>query len=465
MVIDPKTFIKRASILMLVLFCSGCATYYQVNEDFNAHFEQGQLELANKVLNQKKKQAKKKARFLYFANKGVVESMLGNYDTSNYWFERAYIFGEDYKKKAGNVAASFLVNPNTIIYPGEDHEHLLLLYYKAINYLKLGDAEAALVECRRLNNRLSELSDKYRSDNKYREDAFIHNLMGIIYDANKDYNNAFIAYRNALEIYQGVYLEMFGVDVPDQLKKDLIRTASLMGFKQEEEFYRNEFWMNDYTFDNPEAELVFFWHNGLGPVKDEWSANFTTGGFAGGFYTFTDQNGNVHTVACTQAQANQLSDLSFVRIAIPTYLERPPIFDQGSLTTNSMEYNLELAENVNLIAKKTLDERMAGEIGKAILRLAIKKVVENQVSKEDQTIGFLVSIFNAASEKADTRNWQTVPYAIHYARVPLTEGENKVELRMSGLDGTNTEQFSFDARSGETVFHTYQSLESLPLGN
>ena len=32
--------------------------------------------------------------------------------------------------------------------------------------------------------------------------------------------------------------------------------------------------MNDYKVSGPDADLVFFWHNGLGPVKDEWSINF-----------------------------------------------------------------------------------------------------------------------------------------------------------------------------------------------
>src|SRR5690606_26879271 len=90
-----------------------------------------------------------------------------------------------------------------------------------------------LVECKRMNIRLNQLSDKYKSDNKYKRDAFIHLLMGIIYDANKDYNNAFIAYRNALEVYQTDYQKMFNLGPPEQLKQDLLRTAYLSGFNEE----------------------------------------------------------------------------------------------------------------------------------------------------------------------------------------------------------------------------------------
>ena len=76
---------------------------------------------------------------------------------------------------------------------------------------------------------------------------------------------------------------------------------------------------------------------------------------------------------CTAVQANQLSSLSVVRIAFPKYNERPPVFHAGYVTTGGKQYTLELAENVNLIAQKTLQERMAAEVTKGILRFALKK--------------------------------------------------------------------------------------------
>ena len=35
-----------------------------------------------------------------------------------------------------------------------------------------------------------------------------------------------------------------------------------------------KFEMHDYKESRQDADLIFFWHNGLGPVKDEWSINF-----------------------------------------------------------------------------------------------------------------------------------------------------------------------------------------------
>jgi len=451
------------NIVFLLLFTS-CASFYELNYEFNKNFEEGNLEAAQTVLEQNKKAERSKARFLYYANRGVISHLLGNYEESNNWLEQAYIFGEDHRKNYLNLAGSYFLNPNLIVYPGEDHEHLMLLYYKSLNYLKMGELDKALVECRRLNNRLFELGDKYISENKYQKDAFIHNLMGIIYDASGDYNNAFIAFRNSLEIYENEYSEMFSVSAPEQLKDDLMRTASLAGFPEELETYEQKFGYEYESTNSDGGELVFFWHNGLIPIKDEWSATFVAIDGGGGqvffqnedlglsFPFFYDLDGDDDNV--------RLRDLSGIRIAFPKYVEREPYFNYGDLEVNGSYYTLEKAEDLNAIAFKTLNERKLEELGKGLLRVALKKALEKQVRKESETLGFLVGVINLASEQADTRNWQTLPHSIHYTRVPLKEGENTVEIYTDGPRSEASEMFTFTGKKGVTQFHSYQSLES-----
>ena len=451
-------------ILMIVLLgLSGCASFYELNYEFNKSFEQGKIEEAAHLLDQNKKASKSKTRFLYYANQGVVEHLLGNYQESNNWLEQAYIFGEDYHNNYLNFAASYFLNPNLIVYPGEDHEHLMLLYYKALNFLKMEDYESALVECRRLNQRLYELGDKYILENKYQKDAFVHNLMGIIYDAAGDYNNAFIAYRNSLEIYQNEYAEMFGLSVPDQLKKDLLRTASLAGFPEDLDRYSEEFEM-EYDATVPAGgDLIFFWHNGLAPIKDEWSINFVAVRGDGGqvFFQNEEYGLNFPFFYDTNESGNaSITDLTGTRVAFPKYVEREPYFNSARLETGSQVHPLEMAEDINAIAFKTLRERMLEELGKGLLRVALKKTVEKQVRKENETLGFLVGIVNFASEQADTRNWQTIPHSIHYTRVPLKEGENRIELVTEGSRSEETQVFTFDGVKGKTQFQSYQSLQS-----
>ena len=474
-----KLHTVRSSIL--IVLCSfvplSCATYYQVNQEFNQYFEQGNLESALKVLDHNKKVGRKKSQFLYFANQGVVNAMQGNLEESNDWFEKAYLFGEDYQKNYADIAASFLVNPNQIVYKGEDHEQLLLLYYKALNFLKLKDYESALVECRRLINRLNELSDKYNSDNKYRQDAFVHNLMGIIFEASGDINNAFVAYRNAYNIYKDEYHQLFGMTAPDQLKVDLLRSAYENGYLTDLDFYEKETGMKYQP--GAKQELVFFWHNGLGPVKDEWSINFTTVDGGNGMVTFVnEQYGmNFPFAVGDPSRKGELVDLRFFRVAFPKYVERKLYYKKGVILSGKSTFQLDLAEDVNAIAFKTLQERMTQELAKGLLRAAVKKTVEMAVrgeqnddekksksQKEEEAfregLSLLIGAINAVTEKADTRNWQTIPHSIYYTRVPMEVGQNEVVLQTNAVTGGKDQvNFTFDAKAGETIFHSYQSLE------
>ena len=208
--------IRIKTYILLLVLLSGCSlpTFYEKMYTFNKSVSDGNLEAAEEMLvKNADKLEKGKLQFLFYVNSGMVLSMQGRFKESNEYFEKADLFVEDFKKKALEEGAALLLNPNISTYRGEDHEILMINYYKAVNYLQMGDNENALVEARRMDLRLQALSQKYKSDKKYQKDAFIHLLMGIVYDASGEYNNAFIAYRNALAIYEHEYTSMFNAEL------------------------------------------------------------------------------------------------------------------------------------------------------------------------------------------------------------------------------------------------------------
>jgi len=447
----------------------GCATYYQSTLDFQEHFVKGELEQANQTLDKNKKARKGKNRLLYFLQKGVVLQMLGEFEESNTYFERAYIFSEDYRQNYAEQAAALLINPSAKPYLGEDHELVLIHYYKALNYLQMEQYEEALVECRRINNKLNELNDRYENrKNRYKRDAFAMNLMGIVYEASGDINNAFIAYRNAYDAYVEDYNEYFETDAPNQLKTDLLRAAHLNGFTEELERFEQKFSMQYQPRESEGGELIFFWHNGLGPIKSEWSLNFFIVKGQGGVVVFANEELGLSfpfPLAVVGEGSGGLGDLKFIRVAFPKYMERKPYNQSAELTLGNTTYKLERAENINRIAFTTLDDRMVREFANSLLRLALKQVAEGQTRKLNQNLGALLSVINAVSEKADTRNWQTLPYEISYARVPLKKGSNNITLTTysSRMNRQGSENFEFKAESGETIFHIFHSLDSIPV--
>jgi len=463
----PTCTLRKILTIIILTVSVGCASYYQQNIVFHRYFSDGEMEEAAKVLDSNEPGKNDKSRLLYLLQKGVVLQMLGDYEESNRFFEEAYIYTEDIQKNYTDEAISLLTNPMVVSYKGEDFERVHIHYYKAMNYLMMRKFEEALVECRRINIALNELEVRYGTGKiRYKRDAFALNLMGIIFEASGEINNAFISYRNAYEAYTQDYERYYGVGPPMQLKKDLLRSAYLNGFRKELEFYEKEFGLKYSHEVSDGGELIFFWKNGLGPVKDEWSINFVIVKGKGGMVTFVNEGMGLSfpfKFGGTSKKGASLGDLKVVRVAFPKYRERIPVCSSAEIVAADKTYPLELAQNINEIAFKNLEDRMVRELGKSLLRLAVKQATEELARKKNEVLGTVISLLTAASEKADTRNWQTLPYSISYARVPLEKGENTVELISRSSRNQTESSFEFDmtAGKGKTVFSMYHNLETM----
>ncbi len=458
-----KAFVVAIGFLAMILSLSGCRTYYQKQQDFHRHFESGNIVAAAGELEDDSRADRRRNRLLYLMNQGVVEQMLGNYQKSNEYLEQAYVLGEDYHNDLTNTALTLLVNPKVTDYKGEPFELLMIHYYKAMNFIQLGDMDAALVECRRLNIKLNALEDRYEGDNRYRRDAFIHNLMGIIYDASGEYNNAFIAYRNALNIYEEDYKPLYGIGPPEQLKADLLRAAYRTGFHDQVDFYEKRFGMDFHPAMALEAggDLVFFWQNGLGPVKTEKSLNFTlVRGQGGSMHFVNNEAGLSFPVSSSQRErTGSLGDLRVVRVAFPEYTQRQPVYHSALLRSGDHTVPFHLAQDINAIAFQAMDDRMFKEMGTALLRLALREATEQRIRKEDENIGALFGLLGAVSEQADTRNWQTLPHSILYTRIQLPEGPHTLELELQRPDGSTAQTVSLDTtiKDGQTSFVNFHT--------
>ncbi len=447
--------------ILLVLILSNCATYYQKNYELQSYITQGNFNDAEKLLNKDRKSESGINRVLYYFNQGVVNFMLGNYEESNSYFNKADLYNEDFRVNYANEALALISNPMIKPYKPEDFEVIMVHYYKSLNYLMQNNFEDALVECRRINIVLHQLNDKYKNTkNKYSDDAFAHNLMGMIYDASGDKNNAFIAYRNAYETYENNYKTLYNLHSPVQLKKDLVRAAYQAGLSQEYEKYSSLFDLQYNADENPDGSLIFLWMNGFGPVKSEWSINFTNAGYNNGWVTFINDeyglNFPVYIGNRNKNEQNAFKNLSFLRIAFPKYVERKPTFYQAAIISDSIKYSLELSEDINAIAFQSLKDRMIRELSNGIARLVTKKALESLANTENRNLGTIVSIVNAMTEKADTRNWQSLPYSIHYSRIPLKTGINNVKLCINGTQ--ETENLQFNINNKQTIFFTYHQL-------
>jgi len=131
-------------------------------------------------------------------------------------------------------------------------------------------------------------------------------------------------------------------------------------------------------------------------------------------------------------------------VAFPKYQEQPAYYTDATITANNTQYSFEKAENINDLAFATLKERFVKEMAKSLTRLAIKKLAEaaarpkkdDKKKDEKEAMATAIQIFSLVSEKADTRNWQSLPHTIWYTRIPLQQGVNVLQLNLTSQDPT-----------------------------
>src|SRR5690606_31690146 len=118
-------------------------------------------------------------------------------------------------------------------------------------------------------------------------------------------------------------------------------------------------------------------------------------------------------------------DLKVIRVAFPKFVERVPVYNKATVAINGQTAQLQLAQDINAIAFSNLKDRMLNEMAEALLRLALKQATEIALRQQNEELGFAMGLVNAITEKADTRNWQTLPHDIYYQRLSLPPGEHR----------------------------------------
>ena len=494
------TSVKAVPVLLLIALQS-CGTYNSKTSEIENDLLNGNFDNAIVNIDKNKFLKKDRNKLLYLLEKGKLEHLKGNYEASNNLLEQAYIMIDDkIKTNVGQAIAGKFTNPMAEPYKGEDFEKVTIHYYKALNYFQLGMPDEALVEAKRINIKLLEFNEKYSENkNKYTEDAFSQILQGILYESTGDINNAFIAYRNAEGIFSKDGGRFFGVAMPEQLKQDLLRTSRQLGFIQEHNDYRKKFGIDpdpvtakkeapkkgkgknkkedekpapEPIAPMPTGEAVVFWENGLSPAKDQ--IVITASGGSGIFYGSYMDGDQMEEILIPIPVGTDIGSIN--AIAIPKYRKRENYYTKAAIVVNDKEQQFELGQDFYPIAKQCLKDRMLRETINLVLRFATKKAGSAFLGAlAEQALGSTAGevtklgadAAGAATEKADTRNWQSLPATISYARVPLKEGDNKFILRKYGPQGIDTDTLTIPYKRGLQIVNYFDlgRTQIIPVNN
>ncbi len=399
-------------LLAQALLVSACASYQtEVRETFDL-MRSGRPAKAAEAI---KPKAEKESddQIVYLFEYGTALQQAKQYQESNQAFLKAEDLTDikDYHS-ISRVSGSVLVNEGMVQYKGEDYEKVYLNAMLAINFLALGDREAAQVETRKLNEKLYKY--KFEAKRDYNQDPFAFYLSAMIWESNRQWDDAYIDYKKAYELKPGL----------PYLKQDLLRLARL---SQRYDDLRK--WRREFPDIKPEdlkgkGEVVLILQQGWAPKKYP-HPEFPRIPKLFPIYSFT-----------------QAADL---------------------VVDDQIRERSQKITSVADVAIKTLDDAYSGLVAKRAAGLVTKAVVSDQLRQKNELLGQLAWIGLNIADRADLRQWTTLPESFQVAKVSLKPGKYKIHaegVSDSGQpSGERSDVIEIEIKSGQTVFIPWRTLK------
>lgn len=387
---------------------------------------------------------------LYLLERGYLEYEAGHYEASNTAFDAAELRSADlYTKSVTNEIASLITSDKVLPYRSYPYELVMIQYYRALNYLALGQHEDALVEARKANQRLTELADEKEDKNTYRDDAFLQYFTGLLYEDAGEWNDAAVAYRDAYEGY-GHYTSLFGAAMPPTLPADLYRALGRIGADDEaKKLAEDNTDLSDQAMRGRDDNVVVFVEFGFAPFFEPVDIVLP-------IFDEKDDEKYKDCDDCEEKYAGVLvhrygSDIyaysgsrytldHVLRFAFPQVVNYPYTGVQAEITAPLDEsIPTRPAEPLGAIMHKTFNERIPKILLKTVGRALVKEFARTRAKKSDATLGALINIVNVATEQADTRSWLFLPDRISMVKLALPSGPQKLRIDFKGPGGAVVE--------------------------
>jgi hypothetical protein len=379
---------------------------------------------------------------LSLLEKARLEYLAGNNEYSQQDFFQVYQLLQKAQQAAKielsrgveNLSA-MLSNDNAVRYDIPLYEQSMLHSYQALNYLQQKDLSGALVEIRRANlvqhQALKENIDStYRAKNKLENDhlsisglannypdmstvigkikngfqnAYTFYLSGVIYEAAGQLNDAYIDYKKALEIYpNNSYLQL-----------DVWRLANILHMTDDIRLYEEQFSQEITLYNNKvnQGQIFVIAENGIVAAKQEKAINLPV---------YTRHN-----------------EMRFYSVALPSYENHLNVYSPIALEYQGKSYHAQEIVRVQSLAAKQLKDQLPMIIARQISRLVAKEELRQQMQRKGGDLGnIFASLYNMATEKADTRSWSTLPDSIQIMRLNLASGTHQLKFSVNGINET-----------------------------
>jgi len=321
---------------------------------------------------------------LYNLDAGLLAHYAGEWDDAETLLRNAELGIEAaFTKSVTLEASTYLVNDNTQEYPGEDYEDIYLNVFNALNYYHEGSVVDALVEVRRIDNKLKYLSTKYGTMITNAQKAVLDKSGDIPYDASAttvNFTNSALAQYLGMLFYRAEGKSDDARINRDQIKLAFANQPALYGFPLPANLD------DELSIPAGKARLNVISFNGPSPVKIENTVRIPT------------------------------SDMHWIKFALPEIHERPSRIAKTTVSVDGGEtFALDQIEDLGAVATETFKLRLGLIYLKSVLRSLAKTTASMALDKQSGDAGSVegalllgvlsvgTQLYAEASEQADLR--------------------------------------------------------------
>jgi hypothetical protein len=287
-------------------------------------------------------------------------------------------------------AGALLSNERQRAYRGEDFEKLMISVLQALNYAQLGKDEDALVEVRRVNERLRRMI--VEENKPYEQLAIARYLGGVLYEDQREWDSAYIDYAQALEQEPRL----------GPLAEPLLRLAKQTGRDDAYASLLQRFPdLPHEPLGRGEGQVVVVVEVGLSPEKQSASRPY-------------------------QPHAVEL-------ITVPVYRDRstPP---RAQVSVGADWQPAVTVTSLGQVAKLHLEDRVGRMVAKQLAGAVVKAGVAagaGALTKSEE-VGYLTFLLLNLANEPDLRSWLSLPAEFQLSRFRLPAGRHSVHVEVGG---------------------------------
>lgn len=433
---------------MALLLSAGCASH---SVDLSAVRASLVADDIPKAVEQFDARKEKKTDLLYLLEKGYLYHLDGRWQESNTAFEAAEQRADElYTKSISRQAAALLTSDLALPYRGMPYELQLVQYYRALNYLELGQPAEALVEARKANFKLAQYAEKNADDKALRQDAFLQYFTGLLYESQGEANDAVVSFRDAAGLYRK-YESEYGLGLPSWLPEDFLAAAKHVGLHNEiDSLVHAEPNLEKRMRAANEDNLVIFFELGFVSYRKDVEIHLPIVTEEDEDNKDKDEHKSRHARRYVDRYGNHVYDYRADKVkldhvlsfAFPELLEYP-YEGRGAevILPDGRRIVSEPALDLDAVARSEFNDRLPGTLLKTIARALVKEQTRKAAKKKDEGLGWLVNIVNSATEQADTRGLIFLPGKITMLKTHLPPGHQTVKARITDREGQMLEEW------------------------